>query len=73
MFGLLQNQLTREGPQLIHADFAHILPICRGYYAKKKPKRIWAHGDFFEGYDHFTGFSTYGKVFTKTSNEGILT
>ena len=34
------NTLTREPSQLIHADFAHILPICRGHHAKTKPKRI---------------------------------
>ena len=53
--------LTREPPQLIRADFAHILSIYRGHHAKKKPKRIWAHAVSFEGYGHFTDFSTYGK------------
>ena len=55
------DSLTREPPQLIRADFAHILSIYRGHHAKKKPKRIWAHAVFFEGYGHFTDFSAYGK------------
>ena len=59
---LLKNlELTREPPQLIHADFVHILSIYRGHHAKKKPKRIWAHAISFEGYRHFPDFSAYGK------------
>ena len=55
------KQLTRELPQLIRADFAHILSIYRDHHAKKKPKRIWAHAVSFEGYGRFTDFSAYGK------------
>ena len=54
-------RLTREPPQLIRADFAHILSIYRGHHAKKKPKRIWAHAVSFEGYGRFTDFSAYDK------------
>ena len=45
--------LTREGLQLIHPDFGDILPICRGHYAKKKSKRIWAHAASFNNYEVF--------------------
>jgi hypothetical protein len=69
---LIENLLTREPSQLINADFAYIFPICRGHYAKKNPKRVCAHDAYFEGYDHFTDFSAYGKVLTKKSNDEIL-
>ena len=65
--------LTREGPQQIHAVFINILSICSGHDSKKNPKRVWAHGASFEGYGHFTDFSACGKVFTKKSNDEILT
>ena len=58
---LYNNQLTRDQPQLIHANFAHSLSIYRGHHAKKKPKRIWADAVSFEGYGHFADFPVYGQ------------
>ena len=58
---LARIRLTRDSPQLIRADFAHILSISRGDHAKKKPKAIRAHAVSFEGYGHFTDFCAYGN------------
>jgi hypothetical protein len=43
------------------------------YHHTKNPKRVCAHGAYFEGYDYFTDFSAYGKVITKKSNDKSLT
>ena len=59
--GLYNNQLTRDQPQLIHANFVHSLSIYRGHHAKKKPKRIWADPASFEDYGHFADFPIYGQ------------
>ena len=45
----------REGPQLIQAVFVDILPSCKGYYSKKKSKKIRADAASFKSYEfvHF--------------------
>ena len=46
----------RKGPQLIQAVFVDILPPCRGYYSKRKSKRIRADTASFKSYE-FSHFS----------------
>ena len=43
----------RKGPQLIQAVFVDILPPCRRYYSKKKPKRICTDVASFKSYEFF--------------------
>ena len=45
--------LTREHSQVIPSVCLHILPTCKGYYSKKKPKRIWALIASFKSYEVF--------------------
>ena len=52
--------LTREHSQVIPSVCLHILPTCKGYYSKKKPKRIWALIASFKSYEVFRFL--YSKV-----------
>ena len=52
--------LTREHSQVIGSVCLHILPTCKGYYSKKKPKRIWALIASFKSYEVFRFL--YSKV-----------
>ena len=52
--------LTREHSQVIRSVCLHILPTCKDYYSKKKPKRIWALIASFKSYEVFRFL--YSKV-----------
>lgn len=50
---------------------AHILFIVRVHSVGKSPKRFRTIGPFFSSYVHFTDFSAYQRILSKTLQQGI--